>query len=102
MRATFGWRIFPLLVFAFENPGGVEISTNPYGVNLAQNSEGGRYVSDLVFRSMSEEAGLDYGDFVTAVDLEQGYRPPKKRVCVPTMLLLTLLLFLQQRRRARI
>ena len=89
-------------LFVFENPAGAKTSTNPYGVNLAQNSEGRWYVADLVFRGIAEEAGLDYGDFVTAVDLEQVDRPPKEWVYVPSILLLALLLTLQRRRRAHI
>lgn len=89
-------------LFVFENPGELETKTNPYGVSLGQNNEDRWYVADLVYGGMAEKAGLDYGDFVTGVDLEQLDRPPKEWVYVPAIFMLILLLLLQRHRRSHI
>ena len=89
-------------LFVFENPGELETKTNPYGVSLGQNNEDRWYVADLVYGGMAEKAGLDYGDFVTGVDLEQLDRPPKEWVYVPAIFMLILLLLFQRHRRSHI
>ncbi|MFQ5521729.1 MAG: DUF3394 domain-containing protein, partial [Candidatus Methylomirabilia bacterium] len=37
-------------------------------------------VTDLAFNGLAEQAGVDFGDYVTGVDVEQPGQPPKALV----------------------
>ncbi|HJO69002.1 MAG TPA: TRAP transporter permease [Rhodospirillales bacterium] len=74
-----------------------------YGVVLGQEGDGRYAVTDLAFDGPAERAGLDFGDYVTDVDLEQPGQPPKALVYPFGLALLGLVIamqYLRWRRRA--
>lgn len=70
-----------------------------YGIALAQAEDGRYRVSNLDFNGPAEQAGIDFGDFVTEFDIEQLDRPPKEIVYPFGLVLLGFVLLLQLRRR---
>ncbi|WP_159587270.1 TRAP transporter permease [Chelativorans xinjiangense] len=70
----------------------------PFGVELAQDGEGRWTVSQLAFGGAANEAGMTFGDVVTAVDIEQPGLPPKELVYPFGLLLLGVVVFSQHRR----
>lgn len=72
----------------------------PFGVELVP--EGDRYaVVDLAFQGQAEKAGVEFGDYVTAVDVEQADRLAKEWVYPFALALLGLVILLQLGRRRR-
>jgi TRAP transporter 4TM/12TM fusion protein len=70
---------------------------------VIEPEEDGRYaVVDLTFNGMAEKAGLDWGDYVTGVDVEQLDLPPKELIYPIGVLLLGLVWLSQRTRRRRI
>ena len=55
---------------------------------------------DLAWNGMAEQAGIDWGDYVTDVDVEQTDLPPKELI-YPAGLVLLGLVFLSQLVRGR-
>ena len=51
-----------------------------FGVRLEREDDGRHAVADLVFNGMAERVGVDWGDYVTGVDVEQIGLPPKELV----------------------
>ena len=71
-----------------------------FGVHLAK--EGDTFVvADLAWNGMAEQAGLEWGDYVTGVDVEQPDLPPKELVYPAGLLLLGLVLASQLLRTRR-
>ena len=62
----------------------------------------GRYsIADLAFNGAAEKAHLDFGDFVTAVDVERPGQPPKELVYPAALLVLAGVIAMQWIRRRR-
>ena len=73
-----------------------------YGVTL-EVIEGGRYeVAELAFSGLAEQAGLELGDYVTDVDVEQVGLPAKELVYPFGLALLALVIGSQLIRRRRV
>ena len=88
-------------LFVLETP--AEQAATPaetFGVGLAQEEDGRYAVMDLAWNGMAEQAGLDWGDYVTGVDVEQVDLPPKELI-YPAGLALLGLVFLSQLWRGR-
>jgi hypothetical protein len=84
-------------LFVLPAPGG-SAGQKSFGIKLSKDE--GRYnVSDLAITGAAAKAKMDYGDIVTAVDVEQIGRPPKELVYPIALLILGALLLLQNRRR---
>ncbi len=75
--------------------------TPPYGLEL-ERAEDGRYaVADLAFNGLAEKAGLQFGDYVIEVDVEQLGRPARQWVYPFAFALLGIIIVLQLARRRR-
>ena len=72
-----------------------------FGLALEREEDGRHAVVDLAFNGMAERAGLDWGDYVTGVDVEQVDLPPKELVYPVGVALLALVGLSQYRRRRR-
>ena len=72
-----------------------------FGLTLERGEDGRHAVADLAFNGMAERAGIDRGDYVTGVDVEQRDLPPKELVYPAGVALLALAGFSQYRRRRR-
>ena len=73
----------------------------PSGLRLEREDDGRHAVVDLAFNGMAERVGLDWGDYVTAVDVEQLDLPPKELIYPLGVALLALAGLSQYRRRRR-
>ena len=73
-----------------------------YGITLGQGPDDkAYYVTDMQFNGQAEQAGLDFGDQVTDVDVEQPNVPVKQWVYPFALALLGAVLALQLRRRKK-
>ncbi len=72
-----------------------------YGVELMREDDGRFSVADMAFGGMAEQAGLDFGDYVTGVDVEQVGLPSKQWVYPFALALLGLVVAWQLMRRRR-
>jgi len=74
-----------------------------YGATIERTEDGRYAVTDLQFNGLAEQAGLEIGDYVTEVDVEQVGQPPKQLVYPFGLALLGLVIASQlvRRRRAR-
>ena len=70
-----------------------------FGIALEQEADGRHAVVDLAFNGMAEQAGVDWGDYVTGVDVEQVGLPPKELIYPVGVALLALVGLSQLRRR---
>ncbi len=66
-----------------------------YGATLEREPDGRYYVANLAFKGLAEKTGLDFGDYVTEVDVEQLDQPAKEWVWPFAFILLGFVLFLQ-------
>lgn len=73
----------------------------PYGIELEPGKDGRYSVAGVGFNTPAEKAGLTFGDYVTAVDIEQLGLPPKQLVYPFMLMLLGVVIALQLRRRRR-
>ncbi len=93
-------------LFVLTAPAAAQRGPEAFGVVL-EAVEGtatakGRYiVSDLVPNGPAEKIGFDFGDFVTAVDVEQVDRPPKEIIYLLGLAVLAIVLLSQWMRRQR-
>lgn len=71
-----------------------------FGVGLKQGDDGRWIVDSVRFGSAADAAGMEFGDFVTAADVEVVDVPPKELV-YPFGLALLGLVVASQRRRAK-
>ena len=67
----------------------------PFDLQIEPYDEDRYIVSDLEFRGRAKEIGIQMGDYVTAIDVEQPDRPPKELVYLPALALLGLVLAMQ-------
>ena len=67
----------------------------PYGLTLEREPDGRYFVADMAFNSPAEQAGVDFGDYVTAFDVEQENLPNKEWVWPFAFVLLGFVYFLQ-------
>jgi membrane-associated protease RseP (regulator of RpoE activity) len=66
-----------------------------YGATLEREPDGRYYVANLAFKGLAEKAGLDFGDYITEVDVEQLDQPAKEWIWPFALLLLGLVLIRQ-------
>ena len=86
-------------LFVLTAPGG-PAGQKSFGIKLAK--DGGRYnVADLAITGAAAKMKMDFGDIVTAVDVEQTGRPPKELVYPIALLILGGIFWLQLRRRRK-
>ena len=93
-------------LFSLETPASLSVSpaespTGIFGLALEREGDGRHAVVDLAFNGMAERAGIDWGDYVTGVDVEQVDLPPKGLVYPVGVALLALAGLSQYRRRRR-
>ena len=69
--------------------------TETFGVGLEREEDGRYAVVDLAWNGMAEQAGIDWGDYVTDVDVEQTDLPPKELIYPAGLALLALVFFSQ-------
>jgi TRAP transporter 4TM/12TM fusion protein len=72
-----------------------------YGITLEPFEDDRYEVVDLAFSGLAEQAGLEIGDYVTEVDVEQVGQPPKQLVYPFGLALLAVVIGLQLARRRR-
>ena len=72
-----------------------------YGVKIERTDDGRYRVANLAFNSLAEQAGMEQGDLVSEVDVEQVGLPPKQLVYPFAFILLGLVIVLQLMRRRR-
>ncbi len=89
---------FKLFVIQTPEDTGTE---SPYGVTLEREEDGRYSVVDLAFNGPAEKAGMDFGDYVTGIDVEVPGQPPKELVYPFGFLLIGLVTLLQLARRRR-
>ncbi len=86
-------------LFALETPEPSRLETQgPFGLTLARNDGGSWIVDSFAFGGPAEQVGMDFGDIVTAVDVEVSGQPPKELVYPFGLALLGLILYSQWRR----
>ena len=91
-------------LFRLTVPEDAAAAANPaetFGLALEREEDGRYAVVDLAFNGMAERAGLDWGDYVTGVDVEQVDLPPKELIYPVGVALLALAGLSQYRRRRR-
>ena len=89
-------------LFRFETPEQLAAtSAETFGAVLERQADGRHAVVDLAFNGMAERAGVDWGDYVTGVDVEQVGLPPKELVYPVGVALFALVGLSQLRRRRR-
>ncbi len=71
------------------------------GLTLDPESDGRYNVSNTKFNGPGEKAGITFGDYVTAVDVEQTGRPAKEWIYLIGLALLGLVFFLQAGKKRR-
>ena len=76
-----------------------ETPATTFGIVLEREADGRHAVVDLAFNGMAEQAGVDWGDYVTGVDVEQVGLPPKELIYPVGVALLALVGLSQLRRR---
>ncbi|MCY4453620.1 MAG: TRAP transporter permease [Immundisolibacterales bacterium] len=90
-------------LYRFEVPEDVAAASpaETFGLALEREEDGRHAGVDLAFNGMAERAGLDWGDYVTGVDVEQGDLPPKELIYPVGVAVLALVGLSQYRRRRR-
>lgn len=78
------------------------VQQETYGVTLAHEPDGRYAVADLAVNGLAQRAGLDFGDYVTEVDIEQPGQPAKELIYPIGLLLLGLAVASQLVRRRRL
>ncbi len=95
-ETDYGDRFKLYLLKAPETPG-----TLTYGVTLEREDDGRYLVSDLAFNGLAEKSGLQFGDKIDKIDVEQLGRPAREWVYPFAFALLGLIVALQFARRRR-
>ena len=91
-------------LFRFKVPEDAAAAASPaetFGLALEREEDGRHAVVDLAFNGMAERAGIDWGDYVTGLDVEQLDLPPKELIYPVGVALLALAGLSQYRRRRR-
>jgi len=94
-ETRYGDRFKLFLIEAPETDGEPPAGAEAYGVTLEAEPDGRYYVADLAFNGLAEKTGLDFGDYVTEVDVEQLDQPAKEWVWPFAFVLLGFVVFLQ-------
>jgi len=68
---------------------------------LTVETDGRWIVTDMVFNGLAEKSGIDFGDYVTAMDIEQTGRPAKEWIYLPALIILLGVVLAQRRRMKR-
>ena len=90
---------FKLFALTTPEPSALQIQ-GPFGLTLGEDDQGRWIVDSFAFGGAAEQAGVDFDDLVTAIDMEVAGLPPKELV-YPFGLALLGLVFYAQWRRAR-
>ncbi len=93
-------------LFVIAPPGSTNITdeksfTEIVGIDAELEKDGRLYVSNTTYNGLAEKAGLTFGDFVTAADVEQTDRPAKEWIYPIGFLLLGIVLLLQMSKARR-
>ncbi len=72
-----------------------------YGLKIEREDDGRHSVSDITFNGLAEKAGLQFGDYVEIIDVEQLGRPAREWVYPFAYALLGIIVALQLVRRGR-
>ena len=94
-ETRYGDRFKLYLIKAPETGGDTPAGAAAYGVTLEAEPDGRYSVADLAFNGLAEQIGVDFGDYVTEVDVEQLDQPAKEWVWPFAFALLGLVTFLQ-------
>ncbi|MGF1640200.1 MAG: TRAP transporter permease [Rhodospirillales bacterium] len=86
-------------LFVIEAPETDRPIAEALGVTLEREPDGRYLVANMVFNGLAEQSGLDFGDFVTAIDVKQLGQPAKEWVWPFALALLALVLVMQWTRR---
>ena len=89
-------------LFVLETPADGAAGGEAYGITIELADEGRHAVTALTFDGLAEGAGIDFGDYVTDVDIEQLGRPAKELVYLPALAILGLVVWMQMLRRRRV
>jgi TRAP transporter 4TM/12TM fusion protein len=87
-------------LYVFRSPGG-KAGQAAFGLKLEKEKDGRTSVADLTPRGMAEKVKMDFGDFVTSVEVEQTDRPAKEFVYPIALIILGGVLLLQLNRRKK-
>ena len=90
---------FKLFALRTPEPGPLQ-TQGPFGLTLGQDEESRWIVDSFAFGGPAQQAGIDFNDVVTAIDVEVSGQPPKELV-YPFGLALLGLVFYSQWRRSR-
>ena len=85
-------------LFVMTAPGG-PASQKALGLEIEKGKDGRYAVADLAPNGLAEKAKMDFGDFVTGLEVEQVDRPAKELVYPLALLILAGLLWSQWKRR---
>ncbi len=89
-------------LFVLETPEvGPMTLLGPYGVTLEPADDGRYWVADVAFMGPADNIGVEFGDYVTDIDVEQLDRPPRELVYPMALALLGIVVALQLLRRRR-
>ncbi len=97
-ETRYGDRYKLYLIKAPETEADMPAGLEAYGVTLEAEPDGRYNVADLAFNGLAEQTGLDFGDYVTEIDVEQLDQPDKEWVWPFAMALLGFVVFLQWNR----
>ena len=87
-------------LYVLRAPGG-NAGQKAFGLKIAKEKDGRYSVADLTPNGMAEKIKMDFGDFVTAVEVEQIDRPAKELVYPIALILLGGVLLTQNGRRKK-
>ena len=87
-------------LYVLRAPGG-NAGQKAFGLKIAKEKDGRFAVADLTPNGMAEKVKMDFGDFVTAVEVEQIDRPAKELVYPIALILLGGVLLMQNGRRKK-
>ncbi|WP_027256768.1 TRAP transporter fused permease subunit [Leisingera aquimarina] len=85
-------------LFTVTGPQTAENVASAIGLDLASEPDGRASVTDVAFNAPAEQIGITWGDYVTAVGLEQSGRPPKEIIYIFGLLAYAGVVLMQRRR----
>ncbi|MDC0039239.1 TRAP transporter permease [Gammaproteobacteria bacterium] len=86
-------------LFVFESETAGSSSAKALGITLNKNQVGRWQVNNLTFMGRAEEAGIDFGDYVSAIDIEEIDRLHPKWIYLVALVMLLVIVSGQLRRR---
>jgi TRAP-type uncharacterized transport system fused permease subunit len=85
-------------LYVFKAPG-EKSGQDTFGLKLTKDKKGRHSIADLAPKSIAEKVKMDFGDFVTSVEVEQFGRPAKETVYPFALIILGIILFMQRQKR---